>query len=200
MQFPTGGQRVRLVTKREQMRSKPDEGTYRALPRLPLVIAAELRRDENFGTIARVAESLRAEKLLVSGLAITGTGHCGALTWCPWDRVDALAPNLVEYASLGYRLYAVDLIEGARPFGEVDWVFPCVLVLGSESSGISPATLEVCHEAVYVPSYGMNSSMNVAVCAALVGYEAIQHLSPRPQELGGISPGSSGGVFGSDRG
>lgn len=177
---------MRLLTKREHMRPKPDEKSYRALPRLPIVIAAEIRRNENFGTIARVAESLRAEKLLVSGLAIKGTGHCGTLTWCPWDRVESLVEPLAQYARDGYRLYAVDLIEGARPFREVEWQFPCVLVFGSEANGIRRAVLDLCHEAIYVPSYGINASLNVAVCAALVGYEAVQHIVPTPEWLGGV--------------
>ena len=53
-----------------------------------------------------------------------------------------------------------------------DFTRGCVVVLGSEGLGISPAVLAACDEAVAVPMHNEVDSLNVATAGAVFLYEA----------------------------
>jgi len=50
---------------------------------------------------------------------------------------------------------------------------PICLVLGNELTGIDNEILQLCDEAVDIPMLGVKHSLNVAVAAGIVIYEAI---------------------------
>ncbi len=49
-------------------------------------------------------------------------------------------------------------------------IFPVVLVLGGERSGVSPEVIEAADTAVAIPMLGMANSLNVATAAAILLY------------------------------
>jgi tRNA G18 (ribose-2'-O)-methylase SpoU len=55
---------------------------------------------------------------------------------------------------------------------EADFTSDCCIVFGSEGSGISPAVLAECDEAVAIPMPPDVDSLNVASAAAVFLYEA----------------------------
>lgn len=48
-----------------------------------------------------------------------------------------------------------------------------LIILGNEKCGISKELLSVAPDAIHIPMYGINTSMNVAMAAAIVGYHLI---------------------------
>jgi RNA methyltransferase, TrmH family len=57
-------------------------------------------------------------------------------------------------------------------YTSIDWHEPCALVMGAESAGLSDDDLALIDKGVSVPMKGQTESLNVAVAAAIILYEA----------------------------
>jgi tRNA G18 (ribose-2'-O)-methylase SpoU len=62
-------------------------------------------------------------------------------------------------------------VEG-RTLSQADFTGDSCILFGSEGSGISPAAVEVCDEAVAIPMPPTVDSLNVGAAAAVFLYEA----------------------------
>ncbi|NRA73112.1 MAG: RNA methyltransferase, partial [Gammaproteobacteria bacterium] len=50
----------------------------------------------------------------------------------------------------------------------VTYPSPCVLVLGNERKGVSEAALQLSHQQIHIPMFGMGNSLNVSTAGAIV--------------------------------
>lgn len=142
-----------------------------------LVILHGINNPVNIGAILRTAEAAGATGL------ITTAGTCdpfspkslrGAMgsafrmpIWMNADFADALAwCRAREIKTVGTAARAQQV------YAEVDWRHPSALVLGAESSGLSQSELAVTDASVRVPMKGETESLNVAVAAGIILYEA----------------------------
>jgi TrmH family RNA methyltransferase len=145
----------------------------------PLVLVADgIEKPGNLGTMLRTAEAVGVDALVTAD-AVT----------------DPFNPNVVR-ASMG-SLFSVPLavsaataaidwlvdrgiaIHGASPDGDVDFwdarlSGPTAVVVGSEKTGLSPAWSEATTMLVRIPMSGSGDSLNAAVSAALLLYEAVR--------------------------
>ena len=62
--------------------------------------------------------------------------------------------------------------DGEETYSEIDWRRPTALVMGSESLGLSAAEISAADRAVSIPMKGSIESLNVAVAAGILLYEA----------------------------
>ena len=87
----------------------------------------------------------------------------------------AMTTNLAELLRRTKRpdlwSYAADAEGGAAPW-EIDMTTGTIFVLGSEGSGIRPLVQKLCDAAVTIPQAGRIASLNVAVAAGTLLYEA----------------------------
>ncbi len=63
-------------------------------------------------------------------------------------------------------IWAADL--SGESLEDAELIEPCVVIMGSESHGISEALLKIKHKPLTVPAYGKAESLNVSIAAALV--------------------------------
>jgi TrmH family RNA methyltransferase len=89
----------------------------------------------------------------------------------PVSREDDVLGALKQLASSGLSVLATVPQNGALMY-EVDLRRPAVLVLGGEGGGLTQDVLSAADELVTIPMMGAVESLNVAVAAALLGYEA----------------------------
>ncbi|MCF7853409.1 MAG: RNA methyltransferase [Candidatus Pacebacteria bacterium] len=148
---------------------------------LPLTVVLDrLRSAFNVGNIFRLADAVRAERVITCGytaspphpkLAKTARG-CDMLVPSSYhqDATEAIAQLKDE----GYRTYAVETVAGAPPVWSWKPRFPAAVLLGNEALGITKEALTHCDECVQVPCYGVKNSINVANCAAVVLYAALR--------------------------
>jgi TrmH family RNA methyltransferase len=68
--------------------------------------------------------------------------------------------------------------EAARDFRTLSYRRPALLVLGSERSGLSEAQRALCDELVRIPMCGSCDSLNLAVAASVLLYEAFGQRHP----------------------
>lgn len=149
---------------------------YPKIARAPIrLIACPLKKAVNHGGLLRLAEAFRLERVdlapehdgYVDGSGARGSRELQPHRWIPAERA-------VEDARKdGYRIYGVTLSPEAQPLDEVEWRFPCALVMGSELEGLPTEVVDGCDETVAIPLYGLVTSLNVASAAALVVHAAV---------------------------
>lgn len=159
-----------------------------ALPELPpaagpILILDQLRDPGNCGTILRTAEA-------------AGAG----LVLCAAGTVDPFSPKVVRAgmgahfrlplrADVGWAEIAgavagrqVLLAEarGGRPYDAVDWRRPTALIVGGEAAGPSPEARRLATAAVSIPMAGAAESLNAAVAAGILLFEAARQRHDQP--------------------
>ena len=75
------------------------------------------------------------------------------------------------FHSRGIRLIGTSQ-NASRPVFDCDLTTPAAIVIGNEGSGIRPELLEACDELVKIPQFGAVESLNAAVSAGVLFYEA----------------------------
>ena len=63
-------------------------------------------------------------------------------------------------------------VKATKLHTEIDWSGPIALILGSESTGLAAAQVEMAADQVKIPMHGAVESLNVGVAAAVILYEA----------------------------
>ena len=141
-----------------------------------LVIVAGLQDPGNVGTIIRSAEAFAANGVLLTPGSVN-----------PWNQkalrasagssfrvpVISLADvsRLRRVAESGIPMYACVADTGDSIY-EVDLRGPIAFVVGNEGAGISEEILTFCDGSLHVPCPGKVESLNAAIAASIVLYEA----------------------------
>jgi RNA methyltransferase, TrmH family len=86
----------------------------------------------------------------------SGPTYEQVLEWCRANSIQTLCADA----------------RGSTDYTRINWKLPTALVLGSESEGFSKEELEAADKSVSVPMYGSVESLNVAVTAGVLLYEA----------------------------
>ena len=160
---------------------RPASGRERLLgktkPNPLLVVMEGINNPVNVGAILRSAEAAGATGIITTGnssdpfsakalrgamgsafrLAIwSKAGFDEALNWCSEQKIKTVG------ADLG----------ATKHHTEVDWRGARALVVGPESTGLSSEQVRMMNEAVRIPMHGKVESLNVAVAAGILLYEA----------------------------
>jgi 23S rRNA (guanosine2251-2'-O)-methyltransferase len=130
----------------------------------------------NFGSIARSAECLGADAIIIpkrGAAQVTSDAiktSAGALTKITVCREDNLRDTLILLKQ--YEVMIAGCSEKAeKSIVDHDLTKPLAIVLGSEENGISKEIYKRCDVNFNIPMYGEISSMNVAVTCGIVLYE-----------------------------
>jgi RNA methyltransferase, TrmH family len=155
---------------------------------LPLVLVlAGLQDPGNVGAIVRAAAAFGASGIV----AIEGSanpfswkalrGSMGGTFRLPIAARGSLAEVVASANELGVRLVAA-VPRGGTPLPKLDLRKPTAIVLGGEGAGVSQTTMAAVQETVTIPMRPPVESLNVAIAAALVLYEATrQRQEHRPK-------------------
>jgi tRNA G18 (ribose-2'-O)-methylase SpoU len=147
--------------------------------RFPLVLLLDdVCLPENAGALFRMADAMGLEALYLCGKTVGPPNrklHRVArhtdqvVTWHREESALALATSLRKN---GYRLLCLELTSRSQPLPqlELDPGQAACLVVGNERHGVNSALLEQVGDSVHIPMRGQNSSMNVAMAAAIACY------------------------------
>ncbi len=101
----------------------------------------------------------------------------------PYEEVTSAAEYLEVQAKQGTLILALELTDKSEsllsytlPPAVVAGQQQLVLIPGGEAAGVAPEILEQCHGAIYLPMYGSNTSMNVAVATGAAIYLLLRQL------------------------
>ncbi|MGH9411733.1 MAG: TrmH family RNA methyltransferase [Vicinamibacterales bacterium] len=143
----------------------------------PALVLAGLQDPGNVGAIIRAAAAFGAAGVI----AVEGTanpfawkalrGAMGATFRLPVAH-GATLEEAIE-AATAHRVVVVGAVpRGGTPLPHMDLRRPAAILLGAEGAGISAAAVAAAHETVSIPMLASIESLNVAVAAALILYEA----------------------------
>uniref|UniRef100_A0A7C2IDZ2 RNA methyltransferase n=1 Tax=Ammonifex degensii TaxID=42838 RepID=A0A7C2IDZ2_9THEO len=146
----------------------------------PLVVVADGLQDPgNLGTVIRTAYAAGASgALLLTGTVdlynsktIRATAgavfHFPVVQNVPWEE----AHSFLQQA--GLKLVVADP-HGETPFYAADLIGSAALIIGSEGAGPRAEVREAAAQHVFIPMPGGAESLNAAVAAALLIYEAVR--------------------------
>ena len=146
--------------------------------RIPLLVVLDgINNPVNVGAILRSAEAAGATGVITTGNSSdpfspkalrgamgsafrlpvwSGASFEEALNWCADQKIRTVAADL----------------SATKQHTEIDWKEPRALIVGAESTGLSPEQVRMVDEAVRIPMLGEVESLNVGVAAAIMLYEA----------------------------
>ena len=153
----------------------------------PLVIvAAALQDPGNFGTIVRSAEAFGAAGILaLPGTVSIWNGKALRASAGSAFRLPVVSEkSALLFSALAQRsipvFAAVPAGRGAIPCSRADLRGPAALLIGNEGSGLSAELLERADSRIAIPMPGRVESLNAAVAASLLLYEAARQRSAQP--------------------
>jgi RNA methyltransferase, TrmH family len=164
------------------------EAAFEEAPQL-VFIAVDLQDPGNAGALVRSAEAAGATAVVFCGASADPLGW-KALRGSMGSalRLPVVAPSepglAIEAARRrGVRVIATAPRGGGALYG-TDLTEPIAVLLGGEGPGLVPSLLAQCDAVVSIPMRAPVESLNVAVAAAVVGYEAFRQRGfrsdPRP--------------------
>jgi TrmH family RNA methyltransferase len=150
-----------------------------------VVVCVDVRDPGNAGSIMRSAEASGAGAVVFCAGSVdvfnpkTVRSSAGSLFHVPVVSGGDPVAVLETLGHWGFcRLAAV--ARAGRPYDELDYDAPVAVVLGNEAHGL-PAGLEAyVDQPVTIPMAGRAESLNVAMAAALICFEALRQRRARP--------------------
>ena len=145
---------------------------------VPLIIVAEHLQDPgNLGTIIRCGEGAGITGVILAGDTVdpynpkTVRGTMGSIFRVPIVTCGDINEAALLLKGRGVKLYAADA-RGASDYDRTDLRDGCAFIIGNEGAGLTEDALRAADAALRIPMSGSLESLNAAVCAAVLLYEA----------------------------
>ncbi len=149
----------------------------------PLILILDSIQDtHNVGAILRTADCSGVNGIIVTknnSAPINETvvkTSAGATAYVKIVQVNNLANTIDELKQNGFWIVGSSL-DNAKPYTEVDYKIPIVLIVGNEEKGIRKLTADKCDFLVKIPMLGKLQSLNVSVAAGILLFEILRQRS-----------------------
>ena len=142
-----------------------------------LLMLDELKDAYNIGSILRIADAAGIHGVIIPkhrsiGLdSLVAKASAGAIEYVPVARVNNLSQTISELKDDGFWVAGTDA-EGTTPYNKADFKGPLLIVIGSEGEGMNKNIREKCDFLLSIPMAGRVNSLNAAVAAGIVVFEA----------------------------
>lgn len=156
---------------------RPQDGAVFAVRPSLVVVACDVQDPGNLGAIARVAEAAGASGLIATGRSAAPfgwkalRGSMGSALRLPVAVRGTAEAAIAEARRHGCHIIAT-VARGGRSVYDSALTGSIALVVGSEGRGLDEEVLSLADERVTIPMQPPVESLNVAVTAAVVLYEA----------------------------
>jgi TrmH family RNA methyltransferase len=145
-------------------------------PDARLLVAAGVQDPGNAGALARVAEAAGVSGcIFLGGVDIHGAKFMRASMGSCF-RLPCFAAGNSEFVELAQvfemRLLAAHAGENSMAYDQVEYFPPVAICVGGEGQGIAPEILQISREIIRIPMSGETESLNVAVAAGIILYQA----------------------------
>ncbi len=141
-----------------------------------LVFLDKIQDPQNLGAIARTAECVRAQGIIVTtkdAAPINSTvikASAGAIMNIPVAKVLSTSKTIDYLKNNGF--WVVGTSPNAKEiYWSKNYDFPVVIIIGNEGKGVSPVLLKACDTLVQIPLYGKAESLNASVSAGVILFE-----------------------------
>ncbi len=143
-----------------------------------LLLLNDLQDPGNAGTILRTAEAAGMDAVILSHGSVdfynpkTIRSTMGAIYRVPFLYAD-LAVIIRQLQAQEIPVYTTDM--QGFDYRKASYARGFALMIGNEAKGVDPALAKIADEALMIPMKGKTESLNAAVAAALLMYEACRN-------------------------
>ena len=137
----------------------------------------DLRDPGNLGTMIRTSEAAGVAGVIMSKETVdlfnpkVVRATMGAIFRVPFLYVESLPETILQMKQKEISVYGT-ILEESRVYDDPDYTKPSAVVVGNEANGISREVQESLSGRIHIPMEGSVESLNAAVAAAVVLYEA----------------------------
>ena len=177
---------------RELRTTEVDPEVARSIKKNPVIIICDNVLDTyNVGSIFRLADAIAAEKVILCGATLTPPNSrikkasINTTGWVNWEYSETAAHAITKLRGehVDIQIVAVEQDRRSKPFYHVKYAFPLAIVVGHETTGVSPEVLDIADMIVEMPMWGINTSLNVMVSCGIILYEIMkQHTQSLSRE------------------
>lgn len=168
--------------------NRPDLESFRRQDKIPVVFVLDnVRSALNVGSAFRTADGFGIAQVVLCGISAqpphreilkTALGATDSVSWVYFQETrDALSALKKD----GYRIFAIEQTTGSVPLQ--DFIIApdekYALVFGNEVTGVGEAVIALADGCIEIPQSGTKHSLNIAVCAGIVGWEFFKKLQVR---------------------
>lgn len=152
----------------EQLRGKADDF---------FLILEDIRDPGNLGTIIRTAEGAGVTGIIMNSSCAdilqpkVVRSTMGSIYRVPFYEVKDFIGVLTKLKDQGYKLYAAHL-SGVSYDTKDNFLGRCGLLIGNEANGLSEEASGLADRLIKIPMSGQVESLNAAIAAAILMYEA----------------------------
>jgi len=166
---------MRKITNQELNRPSVEE--FAQMSRIPVVVVLDnVRSAQNVGAFFRTGDAFAIERVALCGITATPPSKdihksaLGAELTVEWSHYAATIDCVRELKSQGYRILAIEQVEGAVMLDELQVAPDCkyALVFGNEVAGVEQSVVDECDGAIEIPQLGTKHSLNVSVAGGVV--------------------------------
>lgn len=142
-----------------------------------LLILAELQESYNLGSVLRIADAAGVHGVIIPmrrsvGLdAAVAKASAGAIEHVPVSRVGNLSQAIAKLKESGFWIAGTDA-DGKTDYRDADWSGSLAILIGGEDKGLSPIMRRHCDFLISIPMHGKVNSLNAAVAAGIITFEA----------------------------
>jgi tRNA G18 (ribose-2'-O)-methylase SpoU len=150
------------------------------------ILLHNVRSVHNVGSIFRTADAAGVSTVHLTGLTpapIDRFGRIrkelaktalGAERSVAWEHTRSLAVVLKKLHRDGWKIVGVEQDKRASDYRTVRVRRKTLFVFGNEVNGLSKAARDACDELIEIPMHGTKESLNVAVAAGVILFQARQ--------------------------
>lgn len=172
---------MRKLTMEELNRLSKEQ--YEEVEKLPVIMVLDnIRSLSNVGAVFRSADAFRIGALFLCGITACPPHReihktaLGADETVPWRYFQTTEEACGLLKEMGYRIIAVEQVEGSVMLQDYQVEPRTAFVLGNEVDGVSDAVLPFCDGAVEIPQEGTKHSLNVSVCSGIIMWHSFKQI------------------------
>jgi 23S rRNA (guanosine2251-2'-O)-methyltransferase len=174
---------------KELRKTPPTPETFKTIKRNPIYLVLDTVIDTyNIGSLFRLADAIAAEKLYICGNteyppnSRIHKAAVGTEEWVPWIKANSTLEVVEKLKKEGVQIISVEQSPNSISYSlmPLKVVFPCAIVIGNETEGISREVLDASDVIMELPMFGVNKSLNVWGTAAVAAYKVIESLINKP--------------------
>ena len=156
---------------------------YADVDKLPIVMVLDnIRSLSNVGAVFRSADAFRIGTVFLCGITACPPHReihktaLGADETVPWRYFETTEAACKELQSMGYKICAVEQVEGSVMLQDFKAEPRMAFVVGNEVEGVGEEVLPYCTAALEIPQEGTKHSLNVSVCSGIIMWTVFKQL------------------------
>ncbi|MBD3377516.1 tRNA (guanosine(18)-2'-O)-methyltransferase TrmH [candidate division KSB1 bacterium] len=138
------------------------------------VVLEGVQKGHNLAAITRTCDAvgiLQMHALMPSRIKRRRRPSGGSHKWVQLYTYDSMREIIERLRQDKFQILVAHQDNEARCYLDIDYTRPTALVFGTELFGVSPQTIDMADQKLYIPMMGMVESLNVSVAAGVILYE-----------------------------